>query len=78
VATPMDCCETLRLDNKVTISVYSLPEKLLGPYVTDCLTKLVSGKQAKSCSEHEPQCHPFSGKILWAYISNSDSPQSMY
>jgi hypothetical protein len=36
VATPIDCFEILRLDEKVTVSVYSLPEKLPDPYVTDC------------------------------------------
>jgi hypothetical protein len=78
VATPMDCCEILRLDDKVTVSMYSLPEKLPEPYVTDCITELVSGRRARSCSEHEPQCHRFSARILWAYISSLDSPQSMY
>ena len=36
VATPIDCFEILRLDEKVTVSVYSLPEKLPDPYDTDC------------------------------------------
>jgi len=38
VATPMDCCEILRLDDKVTVSMYSLPEKLPEPYVTDTVS----------------------------------------
>jgi hypothetical protein len=37
VATPIDCFEILRLDDNVTVSMYSLPEKLPEPYVTDCL-----------------------------------------